>query len=321
MYSSERDLVLARTLGSCERAARGCMAAEGLGDPRAREGVGRRVAASRRSAGARVSPIATVGAIALVAVSVGWSLRDDSFLVPYEGLGYALGVAGLAMMLTLLLYSVRKRWSPLVAAGPIGAWFQVHMALGILGPTAILFHANFRLGSLNANVALACMLAVSLSGIIGRFIYTKIHHEYLGRVASVAALRSASGERGQALAGVISIEPEVGHILSEFRERALGSSSARGGQVRTLLSVGHRARVARRRALTLYRDAAAQRPEGLPRRADVRRALTLHVRTIRSAAEFESYERLFALWHALHMPFCVVLFAAAAVHVFAVHMY
>jgi hypothetical protein len=33
------------------------------------------------------------------------------------------------------------------------------------------------------------------------------------------------------------------------------------------------------------------------------------------------YERAFALWHAFHLPFCVVLFGAAAVHVVAVQMY
>jgi hypothetical protein len=38
-------------------------------------------------------------------------------------------------------------------------------------------------------------------------------------------------------------------------------------------------------------------------------------------AEFRAYERLFSVWHALHVPLCVLLFAAAAVHVLAVHLY
>jgi hypothetical protein len=42
---------------------------------------------------------------------------------------------------------------------------------------------------------------------------------------------------------------------------------------------------------------------------------------MRRVARFSSYERAFALWHAFHLPFCIVLFGAAAVHVVAVHMY
>jgi hypothetical protein len=267
----------------------------------------------------RVSPIATVGIAAALAVGFGWSVRDEYFLVPSEGLGYALGVAGLAMMLLLLLYSARKRWSPLRAAGAMPVWFQIHMALGLLGPTAILFHANFHFGSLNANVALACMLTVSLSGVVGRFIYTRVHDEYLGRFASLAELREASHGRGKTLALAVAAAPEAGRALSGFREQALGQHAGPGGRVSTLLLGGHRSRAARRRILAAVE--AARGSADLPGRRAVRRAVREHLRVIRTAAEFEAYERLFALWHALHLPFCIVLFVAAAVHVVAVHMY
>ena len=50
-------------------------------------------------------------------------------------------------------------------------------------------------------------------------------------------------------------------------------------------------------------------------------AVRSYVAGIRKVAEFGTYERLFSLWHAFHLPFCVMLFLAAAVHVIAVHMY
>jgi hypothetical protein len=53
----------------------------------------------------------------------------------------------------------------------------------------------------------------------------------------------------------------------------------------------------------------------------VNRALRRHVAAIRRMGRFATYERAFALWHAFHLPFCVVLFGAAAVHVVAVHIY
>ena len=49
------------------------------------------------------------------------------------------------------------------------------MVLGVVGPILVLFHANFHLGATNSNVALICMLLVAGSGVIGRYIYTRMH--------------------------------------------------------------------------------------------------------------------------------------------------
>jgi hypothetical protein len=262
-----------------------------------------------------------VSLAAFAAAVVGWSTREEYYFVPSEGLGYALGIAGLAMMLLLLLYSLRKHWSPLHNAGPIQRWFHIHMALGILGPTAILFHSNFQLGSLNATVALACMLTVSLSGFVGRFIYTHVHFEYLGRLASVDELQSEARHEGRVLAAATRRAPEIGEILADFRERSLAPRGGLAARTRLFLTIGHRARVTRRRAMRAYRRTTRSGEKGAPSRRDVRRAVRKNLRAVRRAGEYSAYERAFSLWHALHLPFCVGLFLAAAVHVVAVHMY
>jgi hypothetical protein len=41
----------------------------------------------------------------------------------------------------------------------------------------------------------------------------------------------------------------------------------------------------------------------------------------RRVAEFQGYERLFSLWHALHIPLIFMLIVAAVVHVIAVNVY
>ena len=51
------------------------------------------------------------------------------------------------------------------------------------------------------------------------------------------------------------------------------------------------------------------------------RILSTYFDTARRAAEFSAYERVFSLWHAVHLPLCVMLFVAAAIHVLAVHLY
>jgi len=125
-------------------------------------------------------------ATALVAVLwISWLNRDDSGLTPESGAGYWLGIVGSSLMVLLLLYPLRKRVRFLRLLGTVAFWFRAHMVLGILGPTLILLHANFRLGSINSNVALAAMLVVATSGIIGRYLYGKIHLGLYGRKAVV----------------------------------------------------------------------------------------------------------------------------------------
>ena len=41
----------------------------------------------------------------------------------------------------------------------------------------------------------------------------------------------------------------------------------------------------------------------------------------RRVVEFAAFERLFSLWHALHLPLFLMLLVAGVVHVVAVHVY
>jgi hypothetical protein len=38
-------------------------------------------------------------------------------------------------------------------------------------------------------------------------------------------------------------------------------------------------------------------------------------------ADFQAFERLFSLWHALHIPLIAMLLLAGIVHVIVVHLY
>jgi len=273
-----------------------------------------------RRPGRSDSSIPLVAIAAACGIASGWAHRDRMDLVAHEGIGYALGIAGLGMMALLLLYSMRKRWQPLRHAGSASRWLQVHMALGILGPTAILFHANFRLGSLNSRAALFCMATVSLSGVIGRFLYTRIHSAFLEQRNAVAS-HPMNGL--PALTEATRSAPDLEVLLMDFRSRALAATAQSWfGRTRAFVRVGADARSARRRALATYRQAAANPSAGrMPPASEVAHCLREYTSRVRTLARLHAYERAFALWHALHLPFCVVLFGAAAVHVVAVHMY
>lgn len=254
--------------------------------------------------------------ICVAALWWGWSIRDQVYLTPRFGLGYSLGVVGTALMALLLLYSLRKRRRIMRSWGPIRHWFVIHMILGIVGPVAILFHANFRLGSLNSTVALCCVLLVSSSGLIGRIIYPKIHHRLSGRRASLRELKREVESNRNAVSVAIFSSSRLGRQLKDFEAYALAEGRGVVWTVWRFLTLGIRARSVYRRALRILMTDA---PHVASR--NTAQVLRPYVEGIRRVAQFRSFERLFSLWHAFHLPICVMLFAAAVIHVIAVHMY
>ncbi|MDH3519272.1 MAG: hypothetical protein OEM49_02350 [Myxococcales bacterium] len=282
-----------------------------------------------RAPGQRASALALslagTGIACALLLWTGWLARDEYWIVARSGVGYALGIAGLAMMALLLLYSLRKRIRALRNLGSLRGWFLVHMMLGLLGPTAILLHANFQLGSRNSTVALVSMLLVAGSGIAGRFIYTRIHHEYHGRRATLAEIRAAAQDGRGALGALAQHSPELIRTLRELESRLLTPSSGRVQGAWRFLRAGGIERAAVRRAWRSVRPLLTAQRRGAdrlglhPRAA--RRALEQYGAAVRRVARFSGYERAFAIWHVLHLPLCVLLFATAAVHVLAVHVY
>jgi hypothetical protein len=56
-------------------------------------------------------------------------------------------------------------------------------------------------------------------------------------------------------------------------------------------------------------------------RAAIADLVRLHLAAVRKAAAFEFYDRLFGLWHVLHLPLFIILIFAAGIHVVAAHLF
>ncbi len=247
-------------------------------------------------------------------IAWGFLQRNHSDLTAEEGLGYNLGIAGLSMMALLLTYSLRKRMPKLLGAISIRRWFEIHMMLGLAGPTAILFHCNFHLGSLNSTVSLVSMVIVALSGIAGRFMYTKIHHGLLGDRATIGELHEAIRRQRTSLSSLDSYTPAADEVLANYEAWALAPRRNAFTSTARFLTLGIRTSTA---AFACRR--ASQKTAAGTR--ELRSALRTYLGSVRRAATFSTYAWLFSLWHALHLPLCVLLFIAAGIHVLAVHMY
>jgi len=122
-------------------------------------------------------------------------------LKPGGMLGHGYGILGTFLMITgILMYMARKRMRSLARLGRLSHWLEFHIFLCTLGPLLILFHTSFKFGGIVA-VSFWSMVAVFLSGIIGRFIYIRIPRTIEGRELTLQEVREAirnndSGEAG-----------------------------------------------------------------------------------------------------------------------------
>lgn len=258
-------------------------------------------------------------AIGLI-VAAAWAVVRLADLQATSDLGYALGIAGGTAMLLLFAYPLRKRVRALHRLGPAKPWFAVHMVLGVAGPVLILLHSGFRIGSLNAGVALWSMLIVAGSGVVGRFLYLLTHrglngeHEELGRLMQGLGLAEARGE------SVWSDTPAVTSPLHRFATDARQLATRPGhdvaGHFEAFVLLPWRRRVELRAVRKALR-ALARRGDRSHNLAAIGEAYAGALRL----AQYGRATRLFELWHVLHIPFVYLMVVCAVVHIVAVHVY
>ncbi len=263
-------------------------------------------------------------AASIAALAAGYLMPIESYLHPQYGAGYWLGVAGGSLMLLMLVYPVRKRVRALAIPGSVPFWFRVHMAFGVAGPIAILYHSNFSLGAANSNAALACMLLVAGSGLVGRYLYARVHHGLYGRVATLRELQSAA-ESLRKQGGTLGILPGLVDAVERAEARIVEPAPFAVRPLRAAWRAQRESARLRRIARDAVAMAAARSPVLRAERERLARTacdyVSARLRSARRVAEFEGCERLFAAWHVLHLPLFFMLLVVGVVHVVAVHIY
>lgn len=268
---------------------------------------------------------ATMGFI----VYAGWKIREREYFTAESGIGYALGIAGAVLMLLLVIYPLRKRFRFMEPFGSVKFLFQTHMMMGVIGPICILFHANFHLGSMNSNVALFSMLVVATSGLVGRYFYKRIHFGLYGRRTSLHELRkSYEAERGE-MSHILDFAPETASRLLSFSGPVLNSAHSFPKSFAMALTMGVRTRWVYWQFHRLIKKELDSQAESRGWDVSFKRQMGKEARSwvwtflahVRKVAEFSFYERVFSLWHLLHLPLFFMLLFAGIFHVIAVHAY
>jgi len=234
---------------------------------------------------------------------------DHSVLKPSGTIGHGLGIIGsLSILIGVSTYMARKRYRSLSRLGLLKHWLEFHIFLCTLGPVLILFHTSFKFGGLVA-VSFWSMVAVFLSGIIGRFIYIQIPRSIEGRALSLNEVREMRAD----LAGIIKNsynldDDSYNTILNSVKNRA-------GLYYNNPVIRYFRNRSEDRKIILSVKKILLQNkmPKGEYKNllALVKQEITLNRRIER----LDTMQNLFKYWHVVHQPFALVMLIIMIIHV------
>jgi len=94
-------------------------------------------------------------------------------LRPSGTIGIRLGMLGVLMFSLIYLYPLRRKWGWLGRQGNSRHWLDFHVVLGSTAPIIVAFHSSFKFGNI-AGMAFWSMMMVTLSGFVGRYLYSQI---------------------------------------------------------------------------------------------------------------------------------------------------
>jgi hypothetical protein len=230
----------------------------------------------------------------LVVLVVGIPGASDLF-------GHSLGILGFTLMLaTETLYTLRKRIGN-SAWGRPSSWLKFHIFTGLVGPYLVFLHSAWDFGGL-AGLTMLLTGIVVLSGFVGRYLYT-----FLPRSAEGVLL-----EENEILARIQAAEQEL-QAHSQGRSQAPEPVLAHS-QVGTLAANPVNVSTSWLTKLKLAPDAKKRQAE-IDRLYRRKRKLERQITTLATA------RRLFALWHTLHIPLGMAMFAMAFIHIGAALYY
>jgi hypothetical protein len=283
-----------------------------------------------RKANAPSGLLTALFAVAVLCVlGYAWSLRAERHIDAGTGVGYWIGVIGSLMMLVLGLYPLRKKLKSMRGAGAVSTWFKSHMVLGILGPMLIILHSNFRLSAINNTFAMFAMLTVVASGLVARFLYSRLHYGLYGQKAELSALSKDAETFREAFGADIEHAPQIEAELKSAEQALFQTAKTARQSLKLLVGLKRSQRQWHDKVMTEVQSvmsATALREHWDAEVFDARmNAAAGHLEdfqtTLRKAAGLRFYERLFSLWHLLHMPLFFLLIVSALIHVIAVHLY
>jgi hypothetical protein len=214
---------------------------------------------------------------------------------PSGAYGHGLGILGTLMILFgVSIYIARKRYNFMSKYLRLKYLLEFHIFLCVLGPILILFHTAFKFGGI-VSIAFWSMVAVVLSGVIGRFIYIQIPRTIEGRELSLNEVKDMKTDLSKVLGEKYKLDTPTIQLFINF------TSDEETAKSKT----------------SVFSLKKALKSQNLPLKEQ--KSILTMVKNERSLSKkinrLVIMQKLFKYWHVIHLPFALVMLVIVIIHV------
>jgi len=219
---------------------------------------------------------------------------------PSGVMGQGLGILGTFLItFGVAIYIARKRYGFLAKLIRLKYLLEFHIFLCILGPILIVFHTTFKFGGI-ISIAFWSMVAVVLSGVIGRYIYIQIPRSIEGRELSIQDIHDKRNGYEKEFRNNHSLSEEiVTLILSNNQEHKWG--------LKTYFL--NRSKIGVLKKSLRNSSLSSIECKGIIKMAREEMALASKI------GRLQQMQKLFKYWHVIHMPFAIIMLVIVLIHV------
>jgi hypothetical protein len=232
---------------------------------------------------------------------------------PSGWVGQSAGIVALLLFLFLWFYPLRKRVRALSSIGSLGRILDLHIAAGLIIPCVAATHAGWRFTGL-IGLGYAAMFIVVLSGIVGRYIYSRIPRSRNGVRMSMEEIRAEQTRLLGELCAATGVPPaELERILAPAT--VLEGKLGLAGTVRQLVADDLARRAAAQRLSRSLRARGSTAPLDPAALRTIGRLARRQMSLDQQARLLEATHRIFRFWHVAHLPVAITGLLAVLIHV------
>ncbi len=230
---------------------------------------------------------------------------------PAGNISHGFGIIGGLMMTIMLLYSVRKRFHLFDRLGHVNYWLKTHIYFGIMGPLLVILHSTFKVQGLVA-VCFWSMIAVALSGVLGRYLYLQIPRTLLGDELNLQQAQDLDKDFQGKLKTFYSLHPSSVSEIDRIVDPGLsGRTGSLAVLFRILLQDLQRPFRLKKLEHLVTQDASMVKEQRKDIIKHVKQQALLHRRILL----WNHTHSLFHYWHVIHQPFAYIMYLTLLVHI------
>ncbi len=236
--------------------------------------------------------------------------QDYRALKPSGSLGHGYGIVGsLLIIIGVLTYVIRKRSKRFARLGLLKHWLEFHIFLCTLGPMLVLFHTAFKFGGI-VSISFWSMVAVVLSGVVGRYIYLQIPRSIDGTELSFEESSKINFDLGFQLRQ----KNQLDYTLLDKLENFSSNESVAINPI-FLLPIMIKGFWVDKRSLHEIKTNLKKSKVSSKSITEVLSVCRRKLKLNRRLSLLKTTQKLFSYWHIAHFPFAVLMIVIMIIHV------